>query len=767
MTSLVEILVRLIYFTGGAFLRNYLEHNDEVKYVDGLLANSQDWDWFTELIEANYDIEDVNDWGAFRGSHLNQIFSKYIKILEIYKGELSVSNSILKEIINIAKFYIGINTVDDCKDLLCSNYSKLLFLIVWVTKLENNQNKEQFFTDFRLFITRNAWEIIDITDIKLYDAEILEYADLIKVSNFEEFRKCFKDNIAEIKYPVSDGFIDKYKDNLYSVNAFSYQYIERPAILSWQEEYILSMLRTLIKGGKISPAISGYNYKNPDTDVWNDDVIKILKSYFSSDIADFVLDTVNYIKNGIKPSAEILYKHCELLLNLMDSTEEEFDVITSSSFDILKWSFLNKDMNILNGDVRYIEFIKRIHKIDSLYMMKAMFDASYPLSGEQKKQIKQMYADQYKSIEKVDDIHALSDYLSNEDIPKQITTEYLEMVASKFNKVIESTKTIQVANIFYKYMIFLIKANNGKNVDKRLVKNEMIRIQRIWQDDYYKQQTELLEVHTFSTSIPTKEVDLFNNILLINPILIAKQCMVLDEPSILKIMEETAENAFAYMFQNMLLSSTFPESRDSINYEHHEIDSELKNIVEDIKERMRYKFLNDVSSDTHMIALHQHYRHSVTTTASLFKDEEKLYDYLNEYLDYDLIPYESKLTLAHLTQLFPALEIQIRKLGSMVGVVPFKESLKDFAKFKDSSSVLREVILSVKNEIGSFENIPDLMFVYNCMYNGNSINVRNDCMHGRNYLSGGQLRFAFKITLISLYMIIYRINSINQNMNNE
>ena len=39
-----------------------------------------------------------------------------------------------------------------------------------------------------------------ITDIKLYDAEILEYADLIKVSNFEEFRKCFKDNIAEIKY---------------------------------------------------------------------------------------------------------------------------------------------------------------------------------------------------------------------------------------------------------------------------------------------------------------------------------------------------------------------------------------------------------------------------------------------------------------------------------------------------------------------------------------------------------------------------------------
>lgn len=120
-----------------------------------------------------------------------------------------------------------------------------------------------------------------------------------------------------------------------------------------------------------------------------------------------------------------------------------------------------------------------------------------------------------------------------------------------------------------------------------------------------------------------------------------------------------------------------------------------------------------------------------------------------------------------ITQLFPALEINIRKLGSMLGVVPFKESIKDFAKFKDSSSVLREIILDVKNELGSFENIPDLLFVYNCMYNGNSINVRNDCMHGREYLTGGQLRFAFRITLISLYMIIYRINSIIHNLNKE
>ena len=41
----------------------------------------------------------------------------------------------------------------------------------------------------RLFVTRNAWEIIDISDIKLYESEIFEYIDLIEIDKFEEHKK--------------------------------------------------------------------------------------------------------------------------------------------------------------------------------------------------------------------------------------------------------------------------------------------------------------------------------------------------------------------------------------------------------------------------------------------------------------------------------------------------------------------------------------------------------------------------------------------------
>lgn len=140
---------------------------------------------------------------------------------------------------------------------------------------------------------------------------------------------------------------------------------------------------------------------------------------------------------------------------------------------------------------------------------------------------------------------------------------------------------------------------------------------------------------------------------------------------------------------------------------------------------------------------------------------------MQQTCDYQLILYEQDVTLAHLTQFFPILEIKIRELASLVGIVPFKERAEDFMKYKDSSSVLRELLQEVYEEVGSFENVPDLLFVYHYMYNGNSLNIRNECMHGRDYMHGGRLRFGFRLTLLAIYMIQYRIDVINMNTEQE
>ena len=52
----------------------------------------------------------------------------------------------------------------------------------------------------------------------------------------------------------------------------------------------------------------------------------------------------------------------------------------------------------------------------------------------------------------------------------------------------------------------------------------------------------------------------------------------------------------------------------------------------------------------------------------------------------------------------------------------------------------------------------DLLFVYCLMYNKNSMNIRNDCVHGRGFNTGEELEFAFKAVLLCIYMIEYRMN---------
>lgn len=149
---------------------------------------------------------------------------------------------------------------------------------------------------------------------------------------------------------------------------------------------------------------------------------------------------------------------------------------------------------------------------------------------------------------------------------------------------------------------------------------------------------------------------------------------------------------------------------------------------------------------------------------SMFRKNDELYDAIQRETDIKLLPYSDTPSLALLTQLFPVLEIKIREFSSLFGIFPFKKSLNEFMQYNDPSSLLREILLKIYAEQNSFENVPDLLFVYNVMYNSNSFNVRNECIHGRNFLSGPSLSFAMTVALFALYMIIFRINTIKENV---
>lgn len=82
------------------------------------------------------------------------------------------------------------------------------------------------------------------------------------------------------------------------------------------------------------------------------------------------------------------------------------------------------------------------------------------------------------------------------------------------------------------------------------------------------------------------------------------------------------------------------------------------------------------------------------------------------YAFIELLPYSNNVSLALLTQLFPVLEVKIRELVTLFGIFPFKKNIDEFMQYNDPSSLLRELLKIIYDEQHSFENIPDLLYIY-------------------------------------------------------
>lgn len=749
----------------GIILDNYLEHEDKVKFVDGVLAKSQEWQWFIECVEQKFELDDIKNYEEFKKKNipLREILGKFIRIVEVSDKEWIFTQDVLQDLFCIARFSVGAVSIDDCRSMVLTNMGKIILTIVWLTKLENSDNGTDYIIDMRFISQKNFFQTINMKSFVTEEDEIIKYLDSININGFEFPKKCIKDNLLQVPYGITQGFIEKYKKNLLSPNVFNFQCIQKEEYLTWQEDTLLDMLSISIKKKMIVPFFSNGNNVVPDYRLWTNGVINQIKEFFHNPVVDFVTESVNYIKNGMAPNRKVIDIHCKMLKELIEK-EDEFSVYSSSTYTIISSLFSDGSMKNIEKKGDLLDLIKCVQKVDSNTLLLHMREDGFPLSKNQNNAIKKFIVEQYKTIINIDDISHLNNYLRNKDIAQNITQPYYEMIKPKFLKMLDNPRQQLIPMLFYQAMQFLIVLNQtNQQVNKRKVRADMISLQEYWQNYLYTEQSKTLHEVMYSTSFAAEDVETYNNGILINPIFLAKQCLRVSTEEILEIMVSISEHPFLYLVDRMVLSPIYPLKGCDINLANRDIDNLLRIQVEDIKNKFGYKLLNVLKTDSYVAGIHEYYQQFATFSISMFTKEETLYHKVEALIDTRLIQYEEDIQLGHLTQLFPILEIQIRRLGKMAGIVPFKEKMSDFMKFKDPSSVLRELLGNIYKELGSFENVPDLLFVYHFMYNGNSLNIRNECIHGRDYIVGSRLKFAFKVTLLALYMIIYRIGVIEKN----
>lgn len=745
----------------GINMHNYLKHETLVRYMDGILENSMDWDWFVKEIEDNFELKDVSTWNDYIGStHLLNIYSYIVRIVNASEAEIKTENHILMDIVLLSRYYWGKIDQQYCKEQLSTLYGKITLLVIWITRLENADNGTSFIYHMDLLQQHNYYELINMNMLSLEQESVLNYCRELRVDGFDIAVKCLEDNFLHKYYPMHEDFLERYKENILSVNCFDYQSIEKDRDWSWEESYFIDMLNTSIVGRELIPVIVKGKMKFPNTDLWTEDVIQRMIDYFSDPTASFVLETIRYILFNEVPSVYAICTHCRLYCESVDSLES-YEKVNVSSYLILRLLFKNKQIQSMNKEKDYIEFVKKIQETQDINLISDYSNDSMPVSKTQKQALNSYYSSLYKTIDDIKSVDEFIVYLTNKDVVKKIDCQYFSKVIGVFNSYTEDKNDRMIPSLFYDFMRFLIEVNaHGLSIDKHIVQGCINQVQQLWQKEYYDVIVGNMKTYEYSSSIPTIEVEKYNDAIINKPITIASLYSITREADLIDLMEKTSRHPLLHMVSKLDILPIFPVKTDSVNYNRHEVDEKLKEYVDRLNNEKGYRFINKLETDKYVSALHQRQKENANLLASFLTKERELYEKVASFTEFELIPYSENLTLAHITQLFPVLESVIRELAIQTRYAPFKENTGDFMKYKDSSSILREIILDVYDITKSFENVPDLYLAYNYMFNGNSLNVRNECIHGRDYLTGNGLRFGFRITLISINMIYERVKKL-------
>lgn len=743
--------------------KNYIEHEVKVKLMDSILNNDRDYHWFLDYLENNFDNDDIDSWEDFENRYVSfsKIIDYFSKIQKIEDEELKTNIVLLKDIILISRFNLDLITWSQLSNKVQSNFGKILAVALYITKLMSLKNQLKDEINFGIFSIKNFWQAYNLDEVIERKELIYDYLESISIKNFDREKEIIYSNLNHEETTFSMQFLAVLKSLAFNTTTFSYKYKKYEYnVITWQERVVLGFvtrpLDILLKDEDFNSHFSVEQLQ------------KLIDYFHGNGVVRFIIETIIYEKFNLLPSSMVVENHIQLLLFNV-SVKSDFELFNSSSVLFLSKLFKEKDFKkiSISNYLRY-KFMQAIQNVEEPKQIEKLKALGFPTSKQQNERLKSYSRDLYKSISNIQNIADLIRYFDSVSLVVYLDNEYFFQICQKFREVViekEETQSLETANMFLMYMKFLyfLSDNRSEQLNKILLINEIISIQNLWENKYYEQELNNMQEFSYQQQIPDTEIKKVNDLIKNYPLGFAKQCVLVTEEKTIQIMELASENALIYFVNRITIDPIFPKDSPDIVLDRHDVDQLLEKHVKSIIDNKSYKFRNILKPNKYMLALHENYIRNVTFLTTIFNRTEELYLYLNSCSRFNFIEFDKEIKIAHITQLFPLLEEKIRELARLSGYNPFKMQKKEFMNYRDPSSILREIITEVFKLTDSFENIPDLLFVYHFMYNSNSLNIRNECIHGRDFLSGERLILAFKVTMLSIQMIENRIKLIKEN----
>lgn len=755
-------------------------------FVLHIIKQSSDWQWLVDYIEKEYRYNDCHDWNnyliVFRNSLPEpiKIFAQIMNNVDKKNVRLNFKRKDIQQMWDIAMFFTNEISWEDAIKKVNIDSLKVILLTLYITKLINKENNTNFDIFWNILINTNLFQVYDLTLIGTNKAEIFSYLNTISLKNIGTLKEVLLSNINRVEKRYNDNLLHNIKEKELSIDSFKFKIKPDPNNLSWQENTIVNMLDTTFIKSEFLPEIN-FLASYPNIGSWNEKIIRLLKSYFGEDnkIANFVIETVYYLRNRKEakrkqdinqnrkyiPSNEVINLHLQLIVDAIKGKEENRYLIETTSMHLLGCLFKDRAIGSIlkqSSDYKYIIWWSKIQT--EIFYEKRLQKMGFPNSPNNRLWIEKSCKRNLESLKNITTLVDFDRYLSQKDLIKVLTEKQLEGIKKKFWEFLNSDNTtvMGLSDLFIDYAKFLTKCFNNEKLNKSLLNSEIIKIQLAWENNIYSRSINEMVEKTVETTIPDKIITNFRKLVDVDPIAVSHQLLPVDEYNLFKWLDENSEHPMLSLVTRTWIENIFPQRKNDVDLKHHKVEEYFIEYLNKIKRKYHYLFLNSLDTKGDLQRIFSYYDISISSIALL--DKKQMYDQVANSCEYDLDPYTEKTTLGLVTQLFPILEMKIRRVASYCGISPFKNnSFNDVGvKYNDPSSLLMQIISEIYNDKKDLLSTQGFIFVYLTMYDSNFKNIRNDLIHGRNYLKDADLDFVLRCTLLSILIMDYYLKRANK-----
>ena len=755
--------------------KSHYTHEIEVRFVEGLLSSSNDWQWFIEYTEETFEpplkLESMSDYPACYSS----VQPAYVHLARIVDQvgdvKLKFNTAWLNRVYECVLVRSGLMQPEDC--IKENGFFDILCIASFGTYLINCVSKSSYLYNAQLLVYSNLHQLYDFEPLGDDRSRIVSLSKRIDVPGFSNVIDTLSANFNSTLILVDKTYVSNMLDEHFDADFLSFKNVKKRSFQTWQEALLCDAFEISFINGNIEPVVRyGNGTEVPDTTAWSEIILSLAKEAFSDARAVCVIEALEFGKHDIAPSAEsqeILVKLCIEHAESCASADRPVWNLSCTSFNILEQLISEKK---LDRDIKS-RFNKRLSELLSeksdYQEICYMREHSLPCSKKQHK----IFTDKTTSLTKdslasVQSVFDLISVLKNSTCARNCDSDDMDTILNLFSKYSKNID-INTSELFYWAMMFFIDMQDNPRIVNKLVRRVLINLRNSWQDQYYATVVSNMHVFTHESTISKSEVDNINEAFLDTPNAIASLILPSDT-AIADTLESMSEYVITLVFSKTTISEYYPD-HIHVTYPQngHSIDAMIASEIQRVYDNNGHRFLNAMSYQNMVDGYYEQISQKIDFTSSLI-DIKPAYKWIleNTPRQYNLMPFpENQPRLGDLTQLFPLLENTIRKLGEIFDIVPFQAKKESFTRLKDAPSVLSDLIGEVRELTGTIQGCNEFLFVYYVMYSENGFNIRNDCIHGRQYQDNNGVARGFKLTVICTYMMMKRLVDIEATSNGD